>query len=40
MVIDKQGQVLDSHYADNMRDYPANSDLLALLDTANAAVTP
>jgi peroxiredoxin Q/BCP len=40
MVIDKQGQVLDRHYADNMRDYPANSDLLALLDAANAAATP
>lgn len=33
MVIDKQGQVLQSHYADNMRDYPANSELLALLET-------
>jgi len=38
MVIDKQGQVLESHYADNMRDYPANRDVWALLDTANAAV--
>lgn len=38
MVIDKQGQVLASHYAENMRDYPANSDVLALLDAANAAV--
>ncbi len=36
MVIDKQGQVLDSHYADNMRDYPANSELLATIDAANA----
>lgn len=36
MVIDKQGQVLQSHYADNMRDYPANSDLLAAIDAANA----
>lgn len=35
MVIDKEGQVLQSHYADNMRDYPANSELLALLDEAN-----
>jgi peroxiredoxin Q/BCP len=40
IAIDKQGQVLETHYADNMRDYPANSDLLALLDEANAAVTP
>ncbi len=40
MVIDKRGQVLENHYADNMRDYPANSDLLTLLDAANAAVTP
>jgi peroxiredoxin Q/BCP len=36
MVIDKQGQVLQSHYADNMRDYPANSELLAAIDAANA----
>lgn len=36
MVIDKQGQVLDSHYADNMRDYPPNSALLATIDPANA----
>ncbi len=36
MVIDKQGQVLQSHYADNMRDYPANSELLATIDAANA----
>ncbi|HSN78532.1 MAG TPA: redoxin family protein [Anaerolineae bacterium] len=39
MVIDKLGQVVQSHYADNMRDYPANSDVLTLLDEANAAVT-
>ena len=36
MVIDKQGQVLQSHYADNMRDYPPNSELLATIDAANA----
>lgn len=36
MVIDKQGQVMQSHYADNMRDYPANSELLALLDESDA----
>lgn len=38
MVIDKQGQVVQSHYGDSMRDIPANSDVLALLDTVNAAV--
>lgn len=37
MVIDKQGRVLQSHYADTMRDYPANSELLATIDAANAA---
>lgn len=34
MVIDKQGQVVQSHYGDSMRDIPANSDMLALLDAA------
>jgi peroxiredoxin len=37
ITIDKQGQVLETHYADNMRDYPSNSALLALLDESNAA---
>lgn len=36
MVIDKQGQVVQSHYGDSMRDIPANSDVLATLDSANA----
>ena len=35
-VIDKQGRVLQSHYADNMRNYPANSELLATIEAANA----
>ena len=39
MVIDKLGQVAQSHYGDSMRDIPANSDVLALLDAANATVT-
>ncbi len=37
LVIDKQGQVLQSHYAGHMRDYPTNHELLAALDAANAA---
>jgi peroxiredoxin Q/BCP len=35
MIIDKQGQVRYQHYADNMRDYPSNSQLLTLLDGLN-----
>jgi peroxiredoxin len=37
MVIDKQGQVVQSHYGDSMRDIPANSDVLALLDAATTS---
>jgi peroxiredoxin len=37
MVIDKQGQVVQSHYGDSMRDIPANSDMLALLDAATTS---
>ena len=36
LVIDKQGQVIQSYYAGNMRDYPSNSELLTAIDAANA----
>jgi peroxiredoxin len=36
LLVDKQGQVLHSHYAANMQDYPANRELWALLDAAQA----
>ncbi len=36
LVIDKQGQVIQSYYAGNMRDYPPNSELLTAIDAANA----
>jgi peroxiredoxin Q/BCP len=35
MVVDKQGQVRYQHYADNMRDYITNAELLTLLDQFN-----
>lgn len=35
MVVDKQGQVRYQHYADNMRDYIPNAELLTLLDQFN-----
>lgn len=37
VLIDKEGQVLSSHYAANMQDYPANRELWATLDAAQAA---
>ena len=35
MLVDKNGIVQYQHYADNMKDYPANKALLDLLDTLN-----
>ena len=37
IVIDKTGQVAYRHYGHSMRDIPANSELLAVLDKLNQA---
>ena len=35
MVIDKTGEIIYVHYADSMKDIPANSEVLAVLDERN-----
>ena len=41
MVIDTAGQVRYAHYGNSMRDIPANSEVIALLDRFNAEqITP
>lgn len=37
MVVDKNGQIRYQHYGDSMRDIPANSEILALLEQLNSA---
>ncbi len=38
MVIDKMGEIIYVHYADSMKDIPANSEVLAVLDERNQEV--
>ena len=35
MVIDKTGEIIYVHYADSMKDIPANREVLAVLDERN-----
>lgn len=39
MVVDKQGQIRYSHYANSMRDIPANNEVLTQLDNLNLELT-